>query len=648
MKNILCFLIVLPFIGISQNYQFKNYTFTDDAIAVPDQFKNEGEINLLINRKSELVNNKDGSSTEVNLYHEKILLNSDEAVERNNRIYIPFRQDESLLKNQVRVILKDGKIIKFNDKEIQQETNSETGVTYKYFAVKGLEKGATIEKIFILLEQPDLTNNTIYIQESKPTIKFNYEFIYPKHLEFKYKAYAGCPEAVIKEDAYKDLNSLTVTAENIEAIDDDVEYGNSKRYAQKFKYKLDNNNATGAQNMFNYKEFASRLYESFNVEIDKKEAKSIEEFFKLKKDLPLFDKVAFIENKVKGEIVYDQYYEGNKSISQTLKVKKGNETDFVKLLMTAFRHYNIKNEIVFTSNRFKNYFDEDFETTGNLKDVLLYFPDLDMYLHPTFVDERLPIIPYGLAHTPGLFIKEKEFGGAKMGIAKVDFIKISDLTRDTMNITIDLSKDPENPVVTSDIIFNGYAAIGFQPIKDYAQPDQYKDILKNIAKNYSIEADEYLTLKTQNDGLINVGKKPFILNMKFNSPELVQKAGNNYLVKVGETIGRQSELYDKKERKIPIEIHYPHYYNRKITLILPDGYKVSNPDETKMYYETIVDGEKAAVFDSHYKQDNNTFIIDNDEYYKLIDYPLEVYKPYREVINAAADFNKIVLVLKNE
>ena len=628
-----------------QDYHFKNYDFSNTTIEIPELFKDEKEIVLSLNKKSEIINEKE-STVVINLTHEKVLLNSNDAIERNNKIYLPFRDKESVLVNKVRVILKNGKIIHFNDKEIKQESDSETGLTYNYFAVSGLEVGAIIEKLFILKNIPSLNDNEVTVQGNRPIVNFTYELIYPKHLKFKYKSYNGLPEAKEVEDGYKDCNAISVRDSNVVTMEEKVKYGNEQRYSRYFRYMLNSNTATGAKNMFNYKEFAGSVYDLLYKEQEKKVIKQMDDFIKIPEKLPLFDKVVLVENKVKGAINIDKYFSGSDDLAGTIKSKKANEVEIIKLYVALFNHHNVKNEVVFTTNRFDKFFDPEFETTGNLVEMLIYLPDLKMYLDPVNVEYRLPLFNFTYGNNSGLFIKEKEFGGAKMGIGKVEKIPLPDITKDTMNIVIDLSKDPENPIVDSELKFFGYAALNFQPIKDYAPAERFNDIIKDIAKNYSIENDEYEKIQTENDGLVNVGKKPYIIRLKFNSPNLVQKAGDTYLVKVGETIGRQSELYDAKERSIPVEINYPHHYTRNITLILPEGYKVANADESKMNLVTMVEGSKDAVFESTYTLQDNKIVITNTEYYSKIEYPISVYKDYREVINAAADFNKIVLVLK--
>src|SRR5690606_7947998 len=180
--------------------------------------------------------------TYTNLYrslvHEKKYINSEEAIERNNRVYVPFKRDESLVLNKVRVIHENGKTTELNPKDIKVEKDDENGMNYEFYAVNGLSKGAIIEKIFLIKESPDLEGNIIKIQDEIPIVKANFELIFPKHLIFKYKSYNGLSEAVLGQNSIDgEKSNLSISQNNIEGILDDERYANWDRYIMKFKYK---------------------------------------------------------------------------------------------------------------------------------------------------------------------------------------------------------------------------------------------------------------------------------------------------------------------------------------------------------------------------------------------------------------------------
>ncbi|WP_180904180.1 DUF3857 domain-containing protein, partial [Flavobacterium chungangense] len=602
----------------AQDYSFKTYDWNekDTKIDVPKKYADEKEIFLNRTLKIEIVVDKN-TATQYRLIHEKKYINSDDAIERNNKVYIPFGNQENILTTKVRVILKNGKVINLDKKDIKEEVDEEKGMKYNYFALNGLEKGAVIEKLYVIEEAPDLNGNTIKMQDQYPIAEFNFDLITPVHLIFKTKSYNGLSEPVLDENKLENKKVLSISEKDIAALKDDEEYSNWDVRLKLFRYKLDQNLYSGAKNLNNFKEYATNTYERINPVLDKKQEKAIAAFCKsIPESKDPQEQIWNIENKIKKTIIYDKYTDSKPSLSDVINTKQANSLDIIKLYTAVFKYFKIEQNIVFTSNRYKIPFDKDFESHENLNEFLFYFPGIKKYLTPTEIEYRLPLFPNYLGNNNGLFIKEKIFAGVPMGIGEVNFIEIpgTEITHDYMDITVDFTQDIENPLVTSNMTYGGYSGLNFQPIKDFVSADQYKTMLKNISENYTLQS-EYKTLTTENDGTEFIGKKPYKLNLTFDGKDMIQKAGPNYLFSVGQTIGRQMELYQKDKRILPIEIHYPHYYTRKIKIILPEGATIKNLDKFVMNFKTDLDGKTEAAFTSNYTQNKNEITVENTEFY---------------------------------
>jgi hypothetical protein len=649
LKKFLSFITILSTsVFFAQDYSFKTYDWNekDTKIDVPKKYADEKEIFLNRTLKIEIVVDKN-TATQYRLIHEKKYINSDDAIERNNKVYIPFGNQENVLTTKVRVILKNGKVINLDKKDIKEEVDEEKGMKYNYFALNGLEKGAVIEKLYVIEEAPDLNGNTIKMQDQYPIAEFNFDLITPVHLIFKTKSYNGLSEPVLDENKLENKKVLSISEKDIAALKDDEEYSNWDVRLKLFRYKLDQNLYSGAKNLNNFKEYATNTYERINPVLDKKQEKALTAFCKsIPESKDPQEQIWNIENKIKKTIIYDKYTDSKPSLSDVINTKQANSLDIIKLYTAVFKYFKIEQNIVFTSNRYKIPFDKDFESHENLNEFLFYFPGIKKYLTPTEIEYRLPLFPNYLGNNNGLFIKEKIFAGVPMGIGEVNFIEIpgTEITHDYMDITVDFTQDIENPLVTSNMTYGGYSGLNFQPIKDFVSADQYKTMLKNISENYTLQS-EYKTLTTENDGTEFIGKKPYKLNLTFDGKDMIQKAGPNYLFSVGQTIGKQMELYQKDKRILPIEIHYPHYYTRKIKILLPEGATIKNLDKFVMNFKTDLDGKTEAAFTSNYTQNKNEITVENTEFYNLINYPLASFEQYKAVINAAADFNKIVVIV---
>ncbi|MES2629128.1 MAG: hypothetical protein V4616_09195 [Bacteroidota bacterium] len=159
------------------------------------------------------------------------------------------------------------------------------------------------------------------------------------------------------------------------------------------------------------------------------------------------------------------------------------------------------------------------------------------------------------------------------------------------------------------------------------------------------DADE---INVQNPGIENLTIKPLIVEFSFSSPAFIEKAGQKVLFKVGELIGPQAEMYQEKERQFPVENEFNRIYQRELVITIPENYTCRNPEILAMNVTPFAAKKNEAGFISAYKQEGNQLKVTISEYYNQLMLPKEDYEDYRKVINAAADFNKLVLVLEKK
>jgi hypothetical protein len=107
-------------------------------------------------------------------------------------------------------------------------------------------------------------------------------------------------------------------------------------------------------------------------------------------------------------------------------------------------------------------------------------------------------------------------------------------------------------------------------------------------------------------------------------------------------------MYQEKPRQLPITLQYPHALDRDITFIIPNGYQVKNLNELEMNITDKNAGKETMGFISAYTLKGNELKIKLHEFYKATDYPISMLENFKKVINASADFNKIVLILEKK
>lgn len=120
---------------------------------------------------------------------------------------------------------------------------------------------------------------------------------------------------------------------------------------------------------------------------------------------------------------------------------------------------------------------------------------------------------------------------------------------------------------------------------------------------------------------------------------------NKISVTIGMLIGKQSEFTQENPRLLPIErTHRSHYY-RIITCDIPEGYICTNYNDLAV---KVTDKDAQAIFMVKAKKEGNTIVIESEEYYDKLYYPIEEYESYQKVVNAAATFNNAILIFEKQ
>lgn len=648
-NRILIALLFISQFAISQELFFKSY----DWEAAPNYKVKEGTTEDLIALKEKTVTEfafEERNLVEYFLEHKILWLNSDDAIEEYNKIYLPFSSRAELQVNKARVITTDGKLVNLDKSKILTAKDEESGRTYKYFALEGITKGSFIEYMYVVKRPPSYTGKRVNLQAAfnKNTIEF--DLFSPSNLVFAFKSFNGLSE-VQKDTVTSDKLHWKLHVTNMEKLESEYQaaYEASKKF---LVYKLDGNTATNATGIIAYNTIAQNLYGSYYPEYSKKTQTLINDFIKELKLAEDADEEAIIRKVdfyIKTNVYSQDVYNAElQDLEQILTNKVANETGIIKLYIAVLRTLNIKHELVLTSDRKKIKFDTDFEATNFLTDFLLYFTSSQKYLSPNASGTRYGFpMPY-LMDNYGLFIKEVVIGDYKSAVSKIKYIKPVEVknTVDTMNITVDFNKENLNENnVHFDRSFNGYYAMNIQPFMHLIQGEKrdelIDDFIENITKDLEIKERKLVNGESELFGV-----KPLQFIVDFTTEAFVEKAGRKYLFKLGDLIGSQVQLYQEKERVLPLEEQFHRSYYRTLTINIPEGYKITNLDDINIDNSFAKDGKELFSFKSYYKLEGNKLIVTADEHYRENIIEVPVYEEYRTVINSAADFNKIVLLLE--
>jgi hypothetical protein len=648
MKQILPFLFILLSTGLFAQTEFESYTWnTIPAKNQADTIKSvDGTVVLLERRVTEVYLNKENIFEEISILHRKIKVETNQAIDAQNKIYIPIQDVKDILKIEARFIAANGKITVLKKESIKEVENLENKGNFKTFAIEGAEVGGQIEYFYILRKAFD-PHSGIYIQDDVPKGDVAVIFAFPSKLEFIIKSYNGFPDFKLTTGK-NDKSYLKADTGYIPSLQTE-QYAYYKANLMRYEFTLAYNNYNSVLRSFSWSKACNNIYTNL-IPLKKNEESAVRSWIK-KLEIPDTDpatKIRYIENRVKSEISFPEDLNQEMDLEDVIKLKQASKLNGVRLFIALFQASNIEMEVVVTGNMETHPFDPEFNCFNYLDNYLIYFPAINAYLSPDDPNYRIGVIPSNFQGGYGLFMHPISVN-EKLNTMAYEIKQIPTSTyianTDTMYHVIDIDIEQAQLISKSYRAYYGDIARNFQSYWHFLDTEK-KDELVKLIFNMGSENTTVEKYSVKNDSPENIGLKPIVWNLDIRANSLVENAGNDIIVKIGETISTQAELYQATTRKLPIKVDVLHNYYRKLIFNIPAGYTITNPSDLNMHVEMLNNGKTGCIFTSDAKVEGNQLIIISTEYYCDSDYPVNRYDEFRNVINASADFNKKTIVLK--
>lgn len=633
-------------LAFSQATEYRNYDIESKknlTELTPDE-KKEAIVLLLDQNSSELIYNKDGELEEYNFIHRIIKLNDASQIEKINKLYIPVGPTRELVTVRARTTRKDGKVFEMYKGDMKQIT--EEGHQYSILAAEGLEQDAEFEYFYLIKTNAnnfftERVKNGSYIKHLK------LEVISPKNLLFEHKSYNGMPD--VKDTVINDKNYCILELFNIPPVEEE-KYTSNKAQFPRTELKLSNNTVKGTNKILTFTHAAKNYYGNMH-NIDSKSQKAVDKIYdelKLKKVKDPDEKIILIENYLKSNfgISSSMPY----SLAEACEKKILSEFYLNLLTIQLLDKSGIENEMVMTTDKSDAVFDPSIETWNYLTEIIIYIPSTKKYLCPYDFGTRYGMVPSEYTNQKGLFIKTIAIGETKSALSSVKFIEPmpKENNYDNLELLLQADLNTENVKIKLTRSIFGYSALNYRPYYFYSSEEKRTEVVEpilNLGLTGANITNSVIANWDLNTDQIN---KPFECKADIEVKSLLEKAGNEYLLKIGLCIGPQAELYQEKQRRYPANMRYPHKYKRILTVIIPDGYTLKGLDKLKMDM-TVLDGnDKTAGFTSDYRLENNKLIVEINEFYAKEEYPVSQFESLRKVINAAADFNKLNILFSKK
>jgi Domain of Unknown Function with PDB structure (DUF3857) len=577
--------------------------------------------------------------------HVRIHINDDKAVESFNKIELPST-DKPFLMLKARTITKDGKVIDIPESAIKDKTDEESGRKYKIFAMEGMQPDCDIEYIYTMPVEFEMQNRDIF-QGALPCRAAKFEIYAPYYLELKVLPFNGFGPVVI-DTTNPRFTYYKTTASNLVGIESET-YCNKILYLAHVEFGFYRNSDSKKPEPVSWNKLGGNYNEAIYIEPSDKK--------KMQKYLGAIDNYKTLTNKEEKIVWLEEYFKTNFQITTDIKRedaynwnfvfknKLTSESGFTKLLLTAYQSEDIEVNLALTSNKTQITIDTNLPSTLYLKEALLYFPEYQHYIIADQPFLRYPYIPDYFEGNKVLLIKPYKESGVQTTFGELINMPTKDCNYTNHNIYANVTFDIENEhaIVDYKQTLSGHRASTTRPIFVLYPADKKTEAFKELANIGNVKEDVFENITIKNEAFSNIkSNTPLELSAKITTSSLLEKAGKAYVFKVGKLIGRQEEMYQEKTRVCDIDVDMLHHLKRELTLTIPQGYTAKNLEKLNM---DVKDGTKYG-FMSSYKQVGNIIIISLDEYYCAYKLPKSDINKFRATINAAADFEKIVILFE--
>ena len=618
--------------------------------SLDSKYSKESAVVLFDKRKVEFVDEPKNEIAEYYTLHKIVHINDDRGIEYYNKIYLGITENADIVEIRGRTVLPGGKIIEL-DKSNIKDIKEQDGNVYKIFAMDGLEKGCEVEYYYTYKKPVSYFGREV-VQGNIPELETSFQVIAPDRLRFDIKSYNF---TVTPTDTV--INSHRIaqcTFKGTNGVDEE-KYANYQAHLRRLEFKLSYNDAAHKdEHLFTWNDLAKRAFGVYTYYPDKsiKQAADMVAANGWDKlgDEPT--KIKAVENYVKKNISYNEELtsEDGNALGLVIVNKVAGTIGTLRLYGAIFQTLGVNFQYVLTGDRDKFIIDRSFENWSNCTNTLIYFPAEGKFIAPTRPDYRYPWIVPSWGNTNGLFCKSTTLGSFSTAIAEIKNIPLEDYAKTTDNIDtrLELNTGLDSLTIDGRETFTGYAATGYRDAFNYSNDEQKTIIIKDLAKSFA-STDHILFSEVLNQEFDKANtNEPLVLHIKTKSSELVERAGNKLLLKIGMAIGPQVEMYQEKPRQEPVDIEFGHVEERKIDFVIPEGYTISNAGDLNINQTYKENGELTMGFVSGYEIKGNILSVHIMEEYRRTLYPLDQFDQFRKIINASSDFNKIVLVLEKK
>lgn len=584
------------------------------------------------------------------VFHLQRYLHNAAAVDGSKTITLGTGHISDLIRIRARSTAPDGRVNVLPPSAFLKQSD-DSGENGLYFAFEGLEPGSIIEYEMLSRQRPEMRGTVERLQFGAPVLEQSFEMLVPNIWHYVFKGYNGVP-AVEADSSLEGIIRHHLVMRDVPALEEESQ-SNVGNYRMYMVHKLDAIPSRNVRDISSYTNATRNYHKALYPELGPKTKKELATRLK-KMNLGYArdeeDRIRTMDLYIRNNFrLVDMNSAELADIDAILRTGNSSEFGLQRLYCVLFREAGIEHHVVVTTDATETPFDPDNEAFNFLRTVCFYFPKPDKYLDPSDLSLGLGYLSPEFMGTHGLYIRSREVGGVATGIGVVKPIPSlpAEATRHDIALTMRLSDDCSEANIELENGLTGYYARNIQNFYSYMNESQRNELLQNMLGHFT-EGSSEQSIDVEFGEAQWFGVKPFTMKAKVTQNKFTSQAGDEVLVRVGELIGPQMEMYVDKERKLPLDSGFNRYYDRRITVEIPEGWDCNDLSPMEIQKTLEVDGKVQAEFRSTATMKDGQIVVDALEYYHEYHIPVEHYEAYRAVINAAADFNKRSLVFSRK
>ncbi|MFK7749388.1 MAG: hypothetical protein AB8B65_13415 [Kordia sp.] len=563
-------------------------------------------------------------------------VHDEKGIKTHNTVYISMYEVINIVDIKARTISPDGKVTLLNKDNIKEVKNVEEYGDFKIFAIEGAGKDSEIEVLYTLEKEFSAFGRET-LQKSYPIKKLEYDFIYGK-LPGRAKVYNAFTD--FDDRMYNKRQGKQLVLEDIVPMIEE-EYATPDSNKTYIAYQCFGLGTNVTDDMLWSNVVTNITDGMFPEKVHPEIAKIVETILKGQKT-DEFTKAYLIDDYVKTNYTIVQNNNAQLSdIDYIIENKSASDLGIIKVYSHLLEAAKVEYMPVITADVYEHRFDSEFFNPGALREFLIYIPKTFNYITPNRVDYRLSEIPPNILGNTGIYVNNKK---------QFSFYKIKqkdqDYSRVARNMNISFEDEMEYVKIDQNQEYYGHWAMNNRAYLNLV-PDEAAKEFEDYLTGSGIEDKVVKKYETVNKEMAQLEyNTPFLVNSTITSESLLEEAGDSYIFQVGKVIGTQSELYQETKRINPIQMQYPNRYNYEIIVNIPKEFEVEGLESLIIKKELLdEEGKQKCKFESNYKLEGTKLTIMIEEFYKEFEYDIAEYEGFREVINAASDFNKAAILM---